>query len=460
MKNRAQIFSLAGLVVLLFLLGGGLGLPRSAAQQEPPPAPPAEPQSEQDRITLELRRGQREPLRIALPAFRGLGPFAGESAQAARRLEDTVRRDLDLSGYFRIQGPSDFAGLPLTGDLARDMEIYRSVGNEILILGDVRDEGGRLVFEGRVFDLGGGDPILAKRYRGSYDASRRMAHTFADEVIRFLVGLPGISGTSIAFTSDRSGHKEIWLMDYDGENARRVTAHRSTSMSPAWSPGGDVIAYTSFFDGPPGIYLADLGSGRKRAVVTSGSLNSSPSFAPDGQRIAFARSVDGNVEIFSTDRSGGGLRRLTHNGAIDTNPAWSPKGNQIAFTSGRAGNPHIYLMDAEGANLRRLSFDGTYNDGASWNPNGDLLVYTSRRNGRFQIVVTDVVNLQTRVLTSGAGENESPAFAPDGRRIVFVSRRSGTKQLYAMNLDGSNVRQLTREGNNDMPDWSKLAEER
>jgi len=460
MRSRSLLLTLAA---GLFLLG--LVLPRISAQQQTPPAP-AEPQEQappQDQeVTLILDRGgSQRAIKLAFPAFRTTGQLAGEAAGAARELEATVRRDLELSGFFEIQGPDALRSLTLTGDVQRDLEAYRSAGNQVLLIGDLRQEGDRLVFEGRVFDLGSGQAILAKRYRGALNTSRRIGHTFADEVILFLTGKRGIAQSSIAFTSDRSGAKEIWMMDYDGQNQRRITGHRSTSMSPSFNPAGDTLAYTSFFNGPPGIYLADLESGRKRPLVTSGSLNTSPSFSPDGRRVAFARSLDGNVEIFVADTAGGGnLRRLTHSNAIDTNPAWSPKGGEIAFTSSRGGNPHIYLMDAEGANQRRLTFDGTYNDGVAWSPEGDLIVYTSRRDGRFQVTVTNVVTLASRVITSGPGEKESPAFSPDGRKIVFTSNRAGKKQLWVMDLNGGNPRQLTTEGSNDMADWSRFAAER
>ncbi|HEV2853619.1 MAG TPA: Tol-Pal system beta propeller repeat protein TolB [Thermoanaerobaculia bacterium] len=444
------------LTVLACLLLAGLLM---AVQQQPDPTAqsPQPPQGQQpSNVTIVLDpSGLQKKIKIAFPAFRGQVPGGN-----GRELEETVRRDLDLSGYFEIQGPDALSGLALTGDIQKDLAAYRSTGNQVLLLGDLRAEGDRVVFEGRVLDLGSGQAVLAKRYRGPFNTSRRIGHTFADEVIRFLTGRPGIALSSIAFTSDRTGNKEIFVMDYDGADQRRITGHRSTSMSPAWSPNGGSLAYTSFFNGPPGIYLADIASGRKRPIVTSGSLNSSPSFAPDGRRVAFARSLEGNVEIFTADIDGGGLRRLTNSNAIDTNPAWSPKGGEIAFTSSRAGNPHVYLMDAEGANQRRLTFDGTYNDGASWSPEGDLIAYTSRRDGQFQIAVTNVVTLETRVLTSGPGENESPAFSPDGRKIAFTSRRGGSKQIYVMDVDGSNIHQLTTEGSNDLADWSRISPER
>ena len=449
MKSRAITTASATLLLL-----AGLMLPRIFAQ-EPPEQPEQETPPPGSQVTLELRSGQRPPMKLAIPPFRVQGALAGAAAQTAREIEGVVRQDLQSSGYFSILGPDELRAFPLTGDVQRDLGAYRAAGAETVLLGDLRAEGDKIVFEGRLFDVASGQAILAKRYRGAFPVGRRIAHTFADEVIRFLTGSQGISLSSLAFTSDRSGNKEIYTMDYDGQNQRRVTGHRSTSMSPAWAPGGNGIAYTSFFNGAPGIYLADLASGRKKPLVTSGSLNMTPTFSPDGSRIAYAHSVDGNVEIFTADANGGSQRRLTHSNAIDANPAWSPKGGLIAFTSSRGGNPHIYTMDPDGADQRRITFDGTYNDGASWSPSGDLIAYTSRRDGRFQIVITNVVTLASRVLTSGPGENESPTFSPDGRKIAFVSARSGRKQIYVMDLDGGNVRPLTSEGNNDMPDWSR-----
>ncbi len=452
---RSKAFALTSAATLLVL---GLALPGIFAQ-EPPPVQDTPPPGTDPNVTLELNRGQRPPMKLAIPPFRGMQALSGGAATAGREMEQTIRQDLQNSGYFDILGPEKLGQVTWSGDIKRDVEQFRAAGAETLLLGDLRAEGDKLVFEGRLFDIASGAPILAKRYRGSFTVTRRIGHTFADEVIRYLVGKSGISLSSIAFTSDRTGFKEIWAMDYDGQNQRRITGHRSTSMSPAWSPAGDALAYTSFFNGPPGIYLADINTNRKTPIVTSGSMNTTPTFSPEGNRVVFARSVDGNVEIFTSDRSGGGMRRLTHSGAIDTNPAWSPRGGQIAFTSSRAGNPHIYLMDPEGANQQRLTFEGDYNDGAAWSPEGDLIAYTSRRGGRFQIAITNVVTLATRVVTSGPGENESPTFSPDGRKIAFVSRRSGTKQIYIMDIDGSNVRQVTREGNNDMPDWSRIPSE-
>src|SRR3954465_4076582 len=150
MRPRAAI-----LTVLACLLLAGLAL---LAQQPPAAqAPPAAPQ-QPGQVTLELNRGaQARKIKIAFPAFRG------QTGGPGQELEQTVRHDLDLSGYFEIQGPDALAGLALSGDVQKDLAAYRSTGNEVLLLGDMRMEGDKLVFEGRGVARGGGAGGGARR---------------------------------------------------------------------------------------------------------------------------------------------------------------------------------------------------------------------------------------------------------------------------------------------------------
>jgi len=446
MRSSSAIYPLCLLVVAL------------AAAQTPPPETTAPPPVAPQGITVVLDRSSQVPIvTLAFPAIPGTSALPGTAANAARELEQTLRRDLERSGIFELLGPEQLGVLTLTGDLERDADQYRSLGAAMLLAAEVELEGDRLVLEGRLVDLASRQTIVGKRYRGTFDLARRIAHTFADEIVLFLTSKRGIAMTAIALYSDRDGHKEIYMMDYDGYDQRKVTAHQSISMSPSWSGQGNTIAYVSYFGGKgPALYLADIASGKKSPLVTEGTFNASPSFSPDGRRVAFARALGANIEIFVCDRDGSGVRRLTNSGGIDMNPAWSPSGQEIAFTSSRSGSPQLYVMDAEGSNLRRVTFEGEYNDGASWSPDGTRLAYATRVDrSRFDIAVLDLVSLAAKRLTAGSGSNEAPSFSPDGRRIAFTSSRAGGTQIFAMSVaDGSDVEQLTREGSNWAPDWS------
>ena len=407
-------------------------------------------------ITLVIEGSGRPRWRLAMPDLDGVLALNPDAQRAASELDQTLRSNLANSGVFDIQGPVELAVLQLTGDDFRDRELYRSLGNELILRSTITATEDKLTLESELMDLARGEIVLYKSYAGPYELSRRIAHTLSDDIILHFTGRRGIALTDIAYASDRSGHREIYLMDADGANQRAITAHNSISMSPDWSPLRDVIAYVSYVNGrAPGLYLVDLVSGRKTELVTSGTLNISPSFSPRGDRVAFARSIGGgNSEIFAAARDGSSLQQLTRSPGIDTNPAWSPTGAKIAFTSSRSGSPQIYVMNTDGSGIERLSRTGSYNDGAAWSPDGTKIAYSSRRSGRFRIVVTDVVTKEEKVLTSGSGSDENPTFSPDGRKIAFASTGPWGTQIFIVSLDGTEVQQMTKSGRNWAPAWS------
>ncbi|MEM1248698.1 MAG: Tol-Pal system beta propeller repeat protein TolB [Acidobacteriota bacterium] len=433
------------------------------AQETEAPATETPPGAEGD-VEIDINREGVAKQRLALPAATRPAGLNAEALTASREIEDTLRNDLELTGIFVIQDAEDLRTLRLTGEREADFAQYQSVGNQLILLTEFKDDGGNLILEGRLYDLQGRALILGKRYSGTYDLARRFAHMLSDEIAFMFTGRKGIALTGIAFTSNRDGNgtKELYLMDYDGYGQRAISAHRTLSFSPAWAPNGAGISYVSYFEGTPSIYWAELATGQKRSVVSDDRLSMSPSFSPDGRSLVFSRSVNGNNEIFSVRRDGSQLKRLTNSRGIDTNPSWSPNGQSIAFTSSRSGSPQIYVMDADGSNPRRVTFGGKYNDGASWSPDGSKLVFARRTdNGRrFDIAVADLVTLEETILTGGPGSHEAPSYSPNGRFIAFESTRAGgtVKQVWVMTAEGRDLRQLTTTGENYGPSWSPYLE--
>ncbi len=424
---------------------------QAAVAQNPPPQI-----GQGTEATVEITGSARARVRLAFPAADIDGALRGEALEAAREVEQTLRDDLDATEVFNTQGPTELAVLTLTGDRAQDFEQYRSLGNEVVLLAAVKQEGDRLVLDGWVYDLPSKQSILGKRFRGTLSQARLVAHNLADAMHYQFTGRPGLALTSIAFQSDRDGFQELYLMDYDGRNQRRISGHKSTSGYSDWSPAGDAIAYMSYFAGSPGLYYVELATGQKLPIYNEGTLNLSPSFSPDGKSIAFAHSDQSNVDVYRCDRVCRNPVRLTRSGAIDTNPSWSPDGEQLAFTSSRSGRPNVYVMNVDGSNVRRISFEGNYNDGASWQPGGNHIAYASREGNTFRIAATNLVDLKTRILTHGPDSYEEPCYSPDGRRILFTVRRGKQSQVYVMNADGGDWRQLTHEGNSSGADWSNF----
>ncbi len=412
------------------------------------------PLAGQTDITSTIGAGQAaQVIRIAVP-FPILAPATGASpgpvnaGEVRQEFFAPLTRDIAYSGIFAIA--------PLPPSVPVTAEVLERAQATLHLKLNVWQEGGEYVIEGRLLDKSGASQ-LSKRYRSPVSALPRTAHFLANELVKAVGGRPSVFLTQIAFASNRTGTWEIWLMDWDGANQRRITHHNALSILPSWAPDNERMVYTSFFRGTSDMYVISRKGGQRTRVPTGLGLNTSATFSPVGNDIAFVGSVGGNPDIYLIKDNGANVRRLTTTGSIESTPEWSPNGRQISFTSGRSGSPQIYVMDAEGTNVRRLSFDGNWNDDATWSPDGERLAYTSRVNGRFQIRIANQITGESRIV-AGEGSNEQPTWSPDGQWIAFQSNRNGRWQVYRMRVDGTDLLQLTFDGENKEPDWSKKPE--
>ena len=118
-------------------------------------------------------------------------------------------------------------------------------------------------------------------------------------------GSPGIAQTQIAYASTEGGNKEIWVMDYDGQNQHQLTHLKSISLTPRWSPNAERIAFTCYvpFRGitSPQICIYSSVSDRLISFPRYRGSNSSPAWSPDGLQLAFMSSQNGDPEIYLTD---------------------------------------------------------------------------------------------------------------------------------------------------------------
>ena len=398
--------------------------------------------------------------RLAVPACIPRGADQ-ESREACRTVTEVLRRDLRFEGLFRFVEPSLLEALPSLDPDNPNLADWRSVAATILVITRAQVTGGELAVDLKVVHVGSGQTMAGKRFSGRADNPRIFAHQASDEVTA-LTQNRGVARTRIAFTSDRNATKsapakELYIVDYDGFNPRRITVNLKLNILPAWSPDGRGLAYVSYRTGTPDIFLASIFEGRSTNLTNGAGQNFAPSFSPDGKRIAYSSSRSGNSEIWVANADGSGARKITSSPAADTAPTWSPTGAEIAFTSGRNGTPQVYVMDSEGLNVRRVTTVGNWNDAAAWNPSKEFseIAYTSRlEGGGFDIAVVDLATRQVRQVTTGRGSCEYPSWAPSGRHLVFSCKRGQTWQITVANRNGSMIETLSAgPGNNVQPDW-------
>ena len=318
-----------------------------------------------------------------------------KNADLLKTFNETLSNDLDNAGIFDIVSKS-FHPLQTPG---QPSEVNFSAWSSpppnaaMLAFGNLGVTADKVSVSGWLYDLKNqaSPQVLGKQYSDSAtaDAVRTIAHKFADEIIfRLGGGVQGIAETKIYFVSDRSGHKEIWMMDYDGNNQTQLTHLGSISLSPRISPDSSRVAFSSATKSGWEIMMYSFDLNRMVAFPRFGGMNLSPSWSPDG-KLAFSSSRNGYPNIYVMEGSGGNARRLTNEKGPDVSPTWNRKtGSQIAFVSGRTGLPQIYTMDADGTNLQRVTEQG-YAVSPNWSPNGQFLTFSwMRKYGRGSLAET------------------------------------------------------------------------
>lgn len=412
----------------------------------------AQPQDDQSKtVAVGTVQGKQEAYPVLVPkAFLA----TSDAGAIADDLRNVFNSDLTNSDLFDLIDPSPYPAY--NGETKLDN--YKNSPAVYVALFKIGLAGNELDVEARFYDLKSQQLIVGKVYKWDKKFVRQIAHRFADEIFYRLTGFKGIFTSKVAFTSDRTNNKEVFLMDYDGFNQKQITISTTLNLSPDLSPDGKKLAYTSFRteSGKAGtaIVVFSIYTGEKRFLFSKGTLNSTPRWTPDSTKLAFTSNVSGNAELYVINADGSGLRQLTFNRAIETSPSWNPKSGQIAFTSDRSGSPMIFIMNDDGTNESRLTYVGEYNESAAWSPDGSRLAYVSRSGINFDIYVVDMANNIVTRLTQNEGSNENPCWAPDSRHIAFSSNRTGAFQIWSMLYDGTKPRQLTREGNNTHPSWA------
>jgi len=438
--------------------------------------------AQQSDVVIKLMSGARPA--IAVPDLRGSG-----AAQALMNgFNETLYNDLDGSGLFKIvpktmyplqvpQQASDFREQPAPQRLRPGQQPPTGSGTWLsdwssppvsanyLAFGYTAIQNNVLVLYGWLFNVGqptvAQAQVFAKRYFESPDQAGaiKAAHEFAADIIAQMGGT-SLLGTKIYFVSNRTGHKEIWVMDPDGSNQRQMSHFNSLSIFPAVSPDGSKIAFTSFARGNPAIFILSTDTDRRLPFYNQrASVNETPDFTPDGQHLLYASSASGWTQIYIANIDGSNLRRISNTPALEVEPKVNPKtGADLVFVSGRSGPQQIYRMNMDGTDVQRLTNGEGEASNPSWHPNGEIIAFAWTRGfatGNFNIFVMDVASRTYNQLTYGAGRNENPSWAPDGRHLVFMSTRSGTEQIWTMLADGTQLTRLTTAGRNWTPVWGK-----
>lgn len=269
---------------------------------------------------------------------------------------------------------------------------------------------------------------------------------------------PASEGT-IAFSSRRRG-MDIFLVQPDGSGLKRLTG----GDGPSFSADGKKIAYAAYFNdtGSFEIFVINADGTDDRRVTKTEVMEQCPALSPDGKTIAFTidETRDGAsisvIHVMNAD--GSGRRRLVDG----MTPAWSPDGTKLVFADVVKEDNYsseIYVVDLDGSNRRRVTRNDTPDGNPAWSPDGKQIAFSSLtdRTVKHDICVIEVDGSGETRITRDEADDTDPAWSPDGRKIAFSSYRDkeGGWEILVMNADGSNPINVSKHASQDSsPTWA------
>lgn len=424
-----------------------------------------------DQPYIKLGEAKTKKSLIAFPPLQYQGATAAQTnyQSVGSDLFNVINDDLSVSTYFNfiphsafVEDTSKTSLKPAPGDpKGFDFKKWGPLGAEFLIRGAFTIAGSELNLEIYLYHVGKGELVFGKKYKSTVSGARRVAHTFANDVLKALTGKEGMFLSKIVVSSDRAGgkSKEIFTMDWDAANALRITQHQSLAMSPAWSRDGKKIAYTATVQRSRtklrnhDMFLYDLATGKRQLISFRQGMNSGASFSPNSDHLFLTISEGSKPDIYKITYDGKIVHRITKGpaGAMNVEPAVSSDGSKIAFSSNRSGKPMIYVAKVDGSNPLRKTFAGQFNASPSWSPDGKKIAFAGFESDHFDIFVMNADGTQMVRITQAkkpngrSANNEDPSFSPDGRFIMYTSDRTGKNQIYFSNLDGTEERRVTND---------------
>jgi Tol biopolymer transport system component/DNA-binding winged helix-turn-helix (wHTH) protein len=229
-------------------------------------------------------------------------------------------------------------------------------------------------------------------------------------------------GRTIAFERYVTGQaSDVWLVDVDGANERRLTSHPMPDSAPRWSSDGKRVIFLSSHEG---FWSIDLDSREVEFLYPVSPDWGFPALSPDATRVAFNSAKNGGVvNLWIASTSDGKERQLTYDDEMMAFASWSPDGELITFQITRGNDTHVGVVPVDGGAPVELTREPGHDQGAgSWSPDGDKIAFASWRDGAWNLRWVSRTDKRECQLTDYATLNtfvRFPAWSPRGDQVVY-----------------------------------------
>lgn len=278
------------------------------------------------------------------------------------------------------------------------------------------------------------------------------------------------SNAAIIFSALRDGNRDIFVINADGTDERRLTSDLAEDRQPVWSPDRQHIVFSSNRVNPAsesgvsefGVWIMDANGENVRPVVADGTYTETPRWSPDGSQIVYVSDARGSLDLYVVGVDGTNPVRLTDDAGEETEPAWSPDGNTIAYSGFQDTSYSLFLY-----NIGSSRSDALYSDpngdvkSPAWSSDGQEIAYTAviydAAGVYSQIGIYSLDTRQPIEITQINGQYAgSVSWSPDDNSVAYaLYTPPSTRTLQTINIDGQGIRQLqTSAGSGEQPNWS------
>ena len=219
-------------------------------------------------------------------------------------------------------------------------------------------------------------------------------------------------GTRMAYVSFQNKKPILFVQSLSAsKQPAPVANYRGSNSAPAWSPDGKQLAAVLTRDGTSQIYLMNADGGNLRRLTTSAAIDTEPFFTPDGQSIYFTSDRGGSPQIYRMAASGGEATRITFDGDYNVSPRVSPDGKTLAYISRISGRFQLMAMDLESKQILALT-DGQRDESPTFAPNGRIILYASDNDNRGVLAAVSSDGRFKQRLGIQAADIREPAWGP------------------------------------------------
>ncbi|HEX2522613.1 MAG TPA: protein kinase, partial [Terriglobia bacterium] len=294
-----------------------------------------------------------------------------------------------------------------------------SPGGQFGYYPSISRQGHRLVYSEQTYDTDIWRLDLSPALKGKPPALTRLISSSRRE------DTPNFSpdGKRIVFSSNRSGHWEIWVCDSDGRNPVQLTSFGGTYITgtPRWSPDGETIAFDSRPGGQSDIFVINAESRVQRNLTANRYHDGLPSWSRDGRWIYFCsnRGGDGELQVWKMPVEGGQPIRVTKNGGWE---AFESFDGTTVYYSKIADRNAIWKVPTAGGQERRFLANTLWR---YWTV-GEKGIYFITREDRFLNVNfigfadEQIIRLARFERTTAKDSHAGLTLSPDGLSLLWT----------------------------------------